>query len=108
MGEVLANLLDNALRHTPPAGVVTVVAGRISTGVRMTVSDTGEGIDPRDRPRVFDRFYRGERSRARSGDEGSGIGLTIARALVEAHGGSIRLAGAERGAQIEIDLPAAG
>jgi two-component system sensor histidine kinase BaeS len=109
MGEVLANLLGNALRHTPPAGVVTLAAARMSGGLRLTVSDTGEGIDPRDRPRVFDRFYRGERSRARSGVEGSGIGLTIARALVEAHGGTITLAdgSGEPGTRIEIDLPAA-
>jgi signal transduction histidine kinase len=107
IGEVLGNLLANALRHTPPAGVVTVAARPIPAGVRLTVSDTGEGIDPRDRPRVFDRFYRGERSRARSGDEGSGIGLTIARALVEAHGGAIRLADDQsaQGTRIQIDLP---
>jgi signal transduction histidine kinase len=107
LGEVLANLLDNALRHTPANGSVTVAATRIRAGVRLTVSDTGEGIDPRDRPRVFERFYRGERSRARPAGEGSGIGLTIARALVEAHHGSIRLADdqRERGTQIQIDLP---
>ena len=109
MGEVLGNLLDNALRHTPTGGVVTVAATRIPGGVRVDVSDTGEGIDPRDRPRVFERFYRGERSRARSAGEGSGIGLTIARALVEAHGGSIRVADdqRERGSRIQIDLPQA-
>lgn len=109
IGEVLANLLDNALRHTPAGGTVTVAARREPSGVRLTVSDTGEGIDPHDRSRVFDRFYRGERSRARGAGAGSGIGLTIARALVEAHGGAIRLdsAGLGRGARIEVDLPAA-
>ena len=110
MGEVLGNLLDNALRHTPAGGVVTVAATRVAAGVRLIVSDTGEGIEPRDRSRVFERFYRGERSRARPAGEGSGIGLTIARALVEAHGGVIRLADGNgvRGTRIEIDLPAAG
>ena len=112
IAEVLANLLDNALRHTPPRGGVTVSAARTGagTGARLTVADTGEGIAPQDRPRVFERFYRGERSRARPAGEGSGIGLTIARALVEAHGGTIRLASdeRERGTRIEIDLPASG
>jgi signal transduction histidine kinase len=108
MGEVLSNLLDNALRHTPAGGTVTVTAGRVPSGVRLTVSDTGEGIDPHDRSRVFDRFYRGERSRARGAGAGSGIGLTIARALVDAHGGAIRLdsAGLGRGTRIDVDLPA--
>jgi signal transduction histidine kinase len=108
IGEVLANLLDNALRHTPEGGTVTVTAGRVPSGVRFTVSDSGEGIHPRDRARVFERFYRGERSRARGAGAGSGIGLTIARALVEAHGGAIRLdsPGPDQGTRIEVDLPA--
>ena len=109
MGEVLANLLDNALRHTPAGGSVTVAAAAIPVRVRISVADTGEGIDSRDRPHVFDRFYRGERSRARPAGEGSGIGLTIARALVEAHGGTITLADdGKPGTRIEIDLPEAG
>ena len=108
--EVLANLLDNALRHTQAGGTVTVSAARGPAGVRVTVADTGEGIDPHDRERVFERFYRGERSRARRAGAGSGIGLTIARAVVEAHGGTIRLTGDahQPGTRIEIDLPTTG
>jgi signal transduction histidine kinase len=109
IGEVLSNLLDNALRHTPAGGTVTVTAERLPSGVRLTVSDTGEGIDPDERARVFDRFYRGERSRVRGAGAGSGIGLTIARALVDAHGGAIRLesAGLGQGTRVEVELPAA-
>ena len=85
--QVLANLLDNALRHTPAGGRVTVQAlPHNSDGVLISVRDTGPGIAPADLPHVFDRFYRGDRSRARSSG-GTGLGLAIARSLVQAHGG---------------------
>ena len=89
IGRVLANLTANALRHTPAGGHVHVSARRIATGVEVVVVDDGEGIRAEDLPHVFDRFYRGEKSRSRA-TGGSGLGLAIARGMVEAHGGSIR------------------
>ena len=90
IGRVLNNLVANALRHTPSGGTVSVSAVRLELAVAVTVRDTGEGIDPEDIPFVFDRFYRGDKSRSRA-TGGSGLGLTIARGLVLAHGGSIRV-----------------
>jgi signal transduction histidine kinase len=83
IGEVLANLLTNAIRHTPRGGSVRVGVEAVPAGVAFTVSDTGPGIDARDLPHVFNRFVKS----ADSG--GAGLGLAIARSLVEAHGGRI-------------------
>jgi signal transduction histidine kinase len=89
MRQVLINLIGNALRYTPPGGRVAVRAAHAGRGeLQFQVSDTGQGIRPADRPHLFDRFYRAEKSRSRAGG-GSGIGLTIAKHLVEAHGGRI-------------------
>jgi signal transduction histidine kinase len=88
IGRVLANLVGNALRHTPPGGVVTLRAWLVDGRVQVEVADTGEGIPIDDLPRVFERFYRGEKSRSRA-TGGSGLGLAIAKAIVEAHGGQI-------------------
>jgi signal transduction histidine kinase len=88
IGRVLNNLVGNALRHTPPGGKVQIAATRTLDGVRVDVSDSGEGIAPEDLPYVFDRFYRGEKSRSRA-TGGAGLGLAIARGIVEAHGGAI-------------------
>jgi signal transduction histidine kinase len=91
IGEVLANLLANAVRHTPAGGSVDVTVEPAGTGARFTVADTGQGIDPKDLPHVFDRFMK-------SADSGGvGLGLAIAKSLVEAHGGSIT-AGSRPGA----------
>ena len=95
IGRVLNNLVSNALQHTPPGGTVTLVAMPVPGGVTVTVSDTGEGILPEDIPHVFERFYRGDKSRSRLSG-GAGLGLAIARGIVEAHGGSIRVE-SERG-----------
>lgn len=105
-GQVLGNLLDNALRHTPRAGRVTLSAERHGDGVRFAVTDTGEGIDPVHLPHVFERFYRVDTARDRA-HGGSGIGLAITRALVHAHGGSISAESAGRGTGVRfvIDLP---
>lgn len=103
IGEVFANLLTNALRHTPPGGTVTVSAASPGTdGVTFTVEDTGEGILAADLPHVFDRFVRVR------DPGGSGLGLTIARSLVVAHGGSIEAESERgRGTSIRFTIPAA-
>ena len=108
IAEVLANLLENALRHTPPGGAVTVTAASRGNEVELAVADTGEGIAAEHLPHLFERFYRADRARARR-DGGSGIGLAIAQALVEAHGGRIRVQseGPGCGARFTISLPSA-
>ncbi|MDP2622579.1 MAG: HAMP domain-containing sensor histidine kinase [Actinomycetota bacterium] len=95
--QVFGNLLDNALRHTPPGGAVTVRTRSTASTVTVEVADTGEGIDQTDIDRVFDRLHRGDSARTRSRGEGSGLGLTIARAIVIAHGGSLTAASAGPG-----------
>ncbi|WP_338066771.1 sensor histidine kinase, partial [Mycolicibacterium houstonense] len=88
LAQILGNLLDNALRHTPAGGQVTIEAGMSadSDTVELTVTDTGEGIPAEHLPHVFERFYRADTARDRD-HGGSGIGLAIVKALVEAHGG---------------------
>ncbi|MFZ6028503.1 MAG: sensor histidine kinase [Chloroflexota bacterium] len=88
IGRVLNNLIGNALRHTPAGGSVTVRAVSADGAVCIEVQDTGEGIRPENLPYVFDRFYRGEKSRSRA-TGGAGLGLAIAKGIVEAHGGQI-------------------
>ena len=90
IAQVVGNLLENAITHTPDGGSVTVLAEAADgAAAQVTVADTGAGMSGSDVGRVFERFYRVDRSRARS-TGGAGLGLTIARQLVEAHGGSIR------------------
>jgi two-component system sensor histidine kinase BaeS len=86
--QVLGNLLNNARRHTPSGGTVTLAGVRTADGVEFTVRDTGDGIRPDQLPHVFERFYRGDQARDRE-RQGSGIGLTISKAIVEAHGGTL-------------------
>ncbi|MEH0844799.1 HAMP domain-containing sensor histidine kinase [Micromonospora sp. CPCC 205711] len=109
MGQVLGNLLDNALRHTPPTGRVSVHATRAADEVRVSVTDTGDGIDAQHLPHVFERFYRADAARDRE-HGGSGIGLAVARAIVTQHGGRITAAseGPGRGATFTVALPGAG
>ncbi|BAS29258.1 sensor histidine kinase [Limnochorda pilosa] len=106
--QVLTNLLNNALRYTPPEGSVEVTADRHGLDVRFSVRDTGVGIAPEHLPHLFERFYRVDPSRSRAAG-GSGIGLTIARALVEAMGGRIWVEspGPGRGATFSFTLPVA-
>lgn len=105
VARVLNNLLDNALRHTPAGGVVEVGVAPKETGVIVEVSDTGEGINPEDLPRVFERFYRGEKSRNRA-TGGAGLGLAISKGIVEAHGGDIGVASKPgAGTRIWFSLP---
>lgn len=106
---VLDNLVVNALRHTPSGGQITVRAAPAAGERQVTieVSDTGEGIAPDDLPRVFERFFRGERSRSRASG-GAGLGLAIARSIVEAHGGAITIASTPgRGTTVRFSLPRA-
>jgi signal transduction histidine kinase len=88
--QVLLNLLDNALRHTPGGGQVTVRGTRDSASAIIRVEDTGSGIAPKDLPHIFERFYRGDTSRSRATGN-SGLGLAIVKSIVDAHGGSIEV-----------------
>ena len=110
IGQVLGNLLDNALRHTPSGGHVRLTARASGPAdvVELTVADDGDGIPEEHLPHVFERFYRVDRARDRA-HGGSGIGLAIAKALVEAHGGAITVAsaGAGEGTTFTIALPVA-
>lgn len=105
---VLYNLVSNAIRHTPAGGSVTIqvsCCAPADAAVLVEVADTGEGIDPADLPRIFESFYRGEKSRSRA-TGGAGLGLAIARGIVEAHGGRI-WARSQRGAgaRVSFTLP---
>jgi signal transduction histidine kinase len=108
IGQVLGNLLSNALRHTPGGGRVTLSAHANSGRVVIEVSDNGEGLTAEQLAHVFERFYRGDSARDRD-HGGSGIGLTISKAIVEAHGGaiSVRSDGIGRGSTFTVALPAA-
>ena len=109
MGQVLGNLLDNALRHTPAGGQVDVRLHGDAGGVQITVADTGDGIAAADLPHVFERFYRGDSARDPR-HVGSGIGLAIVWALVQEHAGRITAhsGGPGTGATFTITLPAVG
>jgi signal transduction histidine kinase len=98
---VLFNLIQNAIRHTPADGSVTVRARMAGAGVEVEVADEGEGIPAADGERVFEAFYRGDESRS---EEGAGLGLAISRAIVEAHGGRIWLDDSGHGARIRFTL----
>ncbi len=109
MGEVLANLLGNAQRHSHPGDTVTVRVGTRPGWATIEVVDTGDGFPPEDADRLFERFYRGDTARNRDA-AGSGIGLTLARSVVAAHGGTLRGAsdGLGLGAAFTISLPLVG
>jgi len=105
IGRVLNNLVSNALRHTPPGGTVSIQAEALVGTVRVTVQDSGEGISANDLPHVFDRFYRGEKSRNQA-TGGSGLGLAIAKGIIEAHGGKISVESAPgQGTNFSFWLP---
>lgn len=108
-GQVLTNLLDNALKFSPENGTVTIRATPHDGAIRLTVEDTGSGIAPADLPRIFERFYKSDAARDRSAESrgGTGLGLAIARHLVEAHGGKIWAESPPgRGALFVVELPA--
>jgi signal transduction histidine kinase len=107
LSQILAALADNALRHTPSGGVVRVVGRRDGVMVHVAVEDSGGGISGEDLPRIFDRLYQADPSRDRSTGT-SGLGLSIVRALVEAHGGRVGAGNSPQGgACVWFDLPAA-
>lgn len=107
IGQVLANLLDNSLKHTPSGGSIRLSAVSSQDAVEISVEDSGSGIPSEDLPYVFDRFYRGKQTSNRVKD-GSGLGLAISRALVELHKGQILVdSGVGKGTTITIHLPVA-
>ncbi len=108
--QVLANLIGNAIQHSTEGTRVVVTAQRVASDVQIAVKDAGIGIPAEHLPHVFDRFYRVDPSRSRRAGGGSGIGLTIARALVEAHGGRIwaESGGEGQGSTFSFTLPVEG
>jgi signal transduction histidine kinase len=105
MAQAVGNILSNAIKYTPPGGAVSLAAGTAGDQVWIRVADTGPGVDADEQERIFEPFYRSQR--VRRFPQGLGLGLTIARDVVEAHGGRIELAsGAGQGAEFTIWLPA--
>lgn len=104
--QVLGNVVSNAIRHTPEGGQISLSAVAENDRVILRIRDSGPGIPSEDLPHIFDRFYRGDK--ARTSDEASGLGLAIARSLVEAHGGRITVENVPGGASFAIALPVAG
>jgi two-component system sensor histidine kinase BaeS len=104
--QVFSNLLDNAIRHTPPGGEIIVSSAIEGKQIGLSIRDTGEGITPEQLPHIFDRFYRADTTRTRD-TGGSGLGLAIVKALVEIHQGEIlaESAGRNKGSTITVKLP---
>ena len=106
LGELVYNLLDNAVKYNREGGFVTVSLEEAADGGRsLTVADTGVGIDPADQPHVFERFFRGDRSRSAEG--GTGLGLSIVKHVALAHGAKVSLESeVGKGTSIRVDFPA--
>jgi signal transduction histidine kinase len=94
--QLLYNLLSNALRHTPPGGKIILTGDSQNQRICLSVADTGEGLDPEQLASVFDRFYRGDKSRSRE-TGGSGLGLAIVKAIIEAQGGRVEVSSSGKG-----------
>jgi signal transduction histidine kinase len=102
---MLLNLLDNAVKYTPAGGEISIALGSQNGNALIIVSDTGIGIPAEDQPRIFDRFYRVDKARSRALG-GAGLGLSIARWIVEGHGGSLSVQSAPgRGSAFTVELP---
>jgi two-component system sensor histidine kinase BaeS len=104
LAQALRNLLQNALQYTPCAGQVRILTETSADRIKLTVCNTGEGIAEGDLPYIFERFYRGEKSRSRD-HGGAGIGLTIVKELIEAHGGQVGTASTATETRIWFTLP---
>jgi signal transduction histidine kinase len=108
MHDVLRNLVENASRHAPEQSTITLRARRIDDRVTIEVADEGPGIPESDLSRVFERFYRVDKARARGAEQGggTGLGLAIVKHLVGLHGGTVAARNGERGAVFTVSLPA--
>jgi signal transduction histidine kinase len=106
LSRVVANLLINSVRYTPPDGTIHIAAGRDRDDVWLTVSDSCGGIPEADLPKVFDVAFRGSRARTPGEAAGGGLGLAIVRGLVEAQGGRVKAANVHGGCRFEVRLPA--
>lgn len=104
LGQVLDNLLKNALDYTPPDGWVSILLKEIDLGVQFSIENSGPGIAPEDLPFVFERFFRGEKSRSRDYG-GTGIGLAVVKELVEAHGGEVGVESGSGETRFWLTLP---
>jgi two-component system phosphate regulon sensor histidine kinase PhoR len=107
---MIVNLLDNAIKYTPPGGRVSVNCDAEDSRYVMTVSDTGQGIPLDMQPRIFERFFRADKVRSRSGSDGggAGLGLSISEWIVQAHGGKLELTRSDKdGSTFTVYLPAA-
>jgi two-component system sensor histidine kinase ResE len=91
LAQVFTNLIDNAVKHTPPGGVVSVETNLKGEQVEISVTDSGEGIPPEEAARIFERFYQLDKSRVRASGKGVGLGLAIANEIIIAHGGEISI-----------------
>ncbi len=103
MRQVLANLVDNAVKYTPADGEIRIAARRDGPGALISVSDTGTGIPADELPRIWERLYRGDKSRS---ERGLGLGLTLVKAIIEAHGGTVAVESAPgQGTRFDLRLP---
>lgn len=100
---VVSNILDNAVKYTPQGGIITVTIKSDARDVRVSISDTGIGISESDLPHIFERFFRGDKSRSTSGN---GLGLSLALSIIRAHGGDITVTSSDQGATFTFLLPA--
>jgi signal transduction histidine kinase len=101
--QVFANLIDNAVKYTPNGGTVTLTANQSPIETIISVDDTGIGISPEEQPKIWTRLYRSDKSRSQ---RGVGLGLSLVRAIVEAHGGNVQVTSDEgKGAEFQVSLP---
>src|SRR5262249_23933700 len=101
--QVFANLIDNALKYTPDGGEIAIQAASLPDSIRIGIRDSGLGIPAREQPRIWDRLYRGDKSRAQ---RGLGLGLSLVKAVVEAHEGQVAVRSEEgKGAEFIVTLP---